>query len=414
MTADKGAHRAIAVAIERGLPLKLAGKCREPLEQQYFDELVRPHLSDRIEYVGEVTHGEKVELLQHARATLFPIEWDEPFGLVMIESMACGTPVIATRFGAVPEVIDDGVTGVIVPSWRDMGDALERADAIDPQVQRRVVEERFSPRTHGRRLRRGVRDDDRAVGAPAGRLSAGAPPLRVRPADPAARAARARRARGRAAVHPRRHGDRRSSRPLAACGARRGRDGALGARDLQLPPVRDDRPGRPRERRAARTGIARRLGAQALWLSLGVGVVLAAAIALLARADRRARRRRGPDAPTTRRPTCASSRSACRRSSSRSAARASSAASSDLTSPLVVIVLGNVLNLVLEVLFVYGFDWGIEGSAWGTALAQTCMGARLRLARRAPGRAGRPRAGRPACARRLLSVGKFIFARTPR
>jgi glycosyltransferase involved in cell wall biosynthesis len=145
MTADKGAHRAIAVAIERGLPLKLAGKCREPLEKQYFDDLVRPHLSDKIEYVGEVTHGEKVELLQHARATLFPIEWDEPFGLVMIESMACGTPVIATRFGAVPEVIDDGVTGVIVDDWQDMGAALERADAIDAQMQRRVDEERFSP-----------------------------------------------------------------------------------------------------------------------------------------------------------------------------------------------------------------------------------------------------------------------------
>jgi glycosyltransferase involved in cell wall biosynthesis len=127
------------------LPLKLAGKCREPLERQYFDELVRPYLSDRIEYVGEVTHGEKVELLQHARATLFPIEWDEPFGLVMIESMACGSPVIATRFGAVPEVIDDGVTGVIVEDWREMGAALERADAIDPRVQRRTVEERFSP-----------------------------------------------------------------------------------------------------------------------------------------------------------------------------------------------------------------------------------------------------------------------------
>ena len=145
MTADKGAHRAVAVAMESGLPLKLAGKCREPLERRYFDELVRPHLSDRIQYVGEVTHGEKVELLQHARATLFPIEWDEPFGLVMIESMACGTPVLATRFGAVPEVIDDGVTGVIVPSWRDMGDALERADAIDAKAQRRIVEERFSP-----------------------------------------------------------------------------------------------------------------------------------------------------------------------------------------------------------------------------------------------------------------------------
>jgi glycosyltransferase involved in cell wall biosynthesis len=127
------------------LPLKLAGKCREPLEQRYFDELVRPHLSERIQYVGEVTHGEKVELLQHARATLFPIEWDEPFGLVMIESMACGTPVIATRYGAVPEVIEDGASGVIVDRWRDMPDALERAAAIDPRVQREAVEKRFSP-----------------------------------------------------------------------------------------------------------------------------------------------------------------------------------------------------------------------------------------------------------------------------
>ena len=145
MTADKGAHHAVAVAMELGLPLKLAGKCREPLELRYFEELVRPHLSDRIEYVGEVTHGEKVELLQHARATLFPIEWDEPFGLVMIESMACGTPVIASRFGAVPEVIEDGVSGVIVDTWRDMGEAIERADAIDARTQRRIVEERFSP-----------------------------------------------------------------------------------------------------------------------------------------------------------------------------------------------------------------------------------------------------------------------------
>jgi len=145
MTADKGAHRAIAVARECGLPLKLAGKCREPLEQLFFDEYIRPHLSDTIEYVGEVTHDEKVELLQHARATLFPIEWDEPFGLVMIESMACGTPVIATRYGAVPEVIEDGVTGIIVDEWSDMPRALDRLEAIDPRVQRRRVEQRFSP-----------------------------------------------------------------------------------------------------------------------------------------------------------------------------------------------------------------------------------------------------------------------------
>ena len=142
---DKGAHRAVAVAIELGLPLKMAGKNREPKERQYFAEYVEPHLGNGIEYLGEVTHGEKVELLQDARATLFPIEWEEPFGLVMVESMACGTPVIATRHGAVPEVIDDGVSGVIVETYREMPDALERADALDPMECRRYVEERFAP-----------------------------------------------------------------------------------------------------------------------------------------------------------------------------------------------------------------------------------------------------------------------------
>ena len=142
---DKGAHRAVAVAIELGLPLKMAGKNREPKERQYFAEYVEPHLGSEIEYLGEVTHGEKVELLQDARATLFPIEWEEPFGLVMIESMACGTPVIATRHGAVPEVIEDGVNGIIVETYRDMPDALARAEALDPMECRHYVEERFAP-----------------------------------------------------------------------------------------------------------------------------------------------------------------------------------------------------------------------------------------------------------------------------
>ena len=104
MSPDKGAHRAVAVAIEAGLPLKIAGKCREPKEIEYFKEFVEPHLGPAhgIEFLGEVNHGEKVELLQDARATLFPIEWEEPFGLVMIESMACGTPVIATRTARSP------------------------------------------------------------------------------------------------------------------------------------------------------------------------------------------------------------------------------------------------------------------------------------------------------------------------
>jgi glycosyltransferase involved in cell wall biosynthesis len=143
---DKGAHRAIAVAMELGLPLKMAGKNREPKEREYFGEFVEPHLGHGgIEYFGEVTHGEKVELLQDARATLFPIEWEEPFGLVMIESMACGTPVIATRHGAVPEVIEHGVSGIIVESYREMASALEEADELDPNECRRYVEERFAP-----------------------------------------------------------------------------------------------------------------------------------------------------------------------------------------------------------------------------------------------------------------------------
>jgi glycosyltransferase involved in cell wall biosynthesis len=145
MSPDKGAHRAVTIAVESGLPLKIAGKNAEPAEREYFDSLVRPHLGPTIEYVGEVSHGEKVELLQHARATLFPIEWEEPFGLVMIESLACGTPVIATRWGAVPEVIDNGRTGVIVDDWRLTADALEEADRLDPVEMRRDVELRFSP-----------------------------------------------------------------------------------------------------------------------------------------------------------------------------------------------------------------------------------------------------------------------------
>src|SRR5438034_6324312 len=146
MNPEKGAHRAVAVAREAGVPLKLAGKKREPAEELYFHEYVEPHLRDgQIEYLGEVSHGEKVELLQHARATLFPIEWEEPFGLVMIESMACGTPVIATRWGAVPEVIEHGRSGIIVDDWRLVPAAIEEADQLDPVELRRTVEQRFSP-----------------------------------------------------------------------------------------------------------------------------------------------------------------------------------------------------------------------------------------------------------------------------
>jgi glycosyltransferase involved in cell wall biosynthesis len=145
MNHEKGAHRAVAVAMELGLPLKLAGKMRDPREREYFADFIEPHLGNGIEYLGEVNHGTKVELLQNARVTLFPIEWEEPFGLVMIESMACGTPVIATRYGAVPEVMGEGQGGVVVDHWREIPQALEQTDEIDPLDCRRYVEEWFAP-----------------------------------------------------------------------------------------------------------------------------------------------------------------------------------------------------------------------------------------------------------------------------
>jgi glycosyltransferase involved in cell wall biosynthesis len=157
MSPDKGAHRAVEVALEAGLPLKLAGKMQERLEEEYFDAAVRPYLGPDIEFLGEVSHDEKVDLLQNARVTLFPIKWEEPFGLVMIESMACGTPVIATRWGAVPEVIVDGETGVIVKEHTEMAAAIPKADEIDPMHCRRYVEERFSSE-------RMVRDYEAAYG----------------------------------------------------------------------------------------------------------------------------------------------------------------------------------------------------------------------------------------------------------
>lgn len=147
MSPDKGAHRALAVALETGLPLKIAAKCREPAEIKYFEEFVRPHLGETIEYVGEVGHAHKVELLMGARALVFPIDWEEPFGLVVIEAMACGTPVIATRRGAVPEIVEHGRTGILVDHYREMEDPsiLEQADQLDPMVLRKEVEDRFSP-----------------------------------------------------------------------------------------------------------------------------------------------------------------------------------------------------------------------------------------------------------------------------
>jgi glycosyltransferase involved in cell wall biosynthesis len=145
MSPDKGAHHAVALARETGLPMILAGKMQDVEERHHFEANVKPLLGGNIEYVGEVSHDEKVRLLQNARATVFPIQWPEPFGLVMVESMACGTPVVATRMGAVPEVIEQGRSGIIVDSPAELAEAVEQAITLDPAECRASAIERFSP-----------------------------------------------------------------------------------------------------------------------------------------------------------------------------------------------------------------------------------------------------------------------------
>ena len=143
MTADKGAHTAVEVARRLDARLILAGKINEEPEREFFAAEVEPHLTDRIYFRGEVDTSTKLELYRRARCTLFPIQWAEPFGLVMIESLAAGTPVVAFRYGSVPEVIDDGRTGFIVETPDEMVDAVGRIGEIDPAECRRVAEERF-------------------------------------------------------------------------------------------------------------------------------------------------------------------------------------------------------------------------------------------------------------------------------
>ena len=143
MIADKGAHTAIEVARRVEGRLIMAGKLNEEAEHEYFAEAVEPYLSDRIYFRGEVDMETKVELYRRARCTLFPIQWPEPFGLVMIESLAAGTPVIAFRRGSVPEVIEHGRTGFIVEDVDEMVEALGQIDEIDPAECRRAAEERF-------------------------------------------------------------------------------------------------------------------------------------------------------------------------------------------------------------------------------------------------------------------------------
>jgi len=124
--------------------LRLAAKV-DPIDRAYFDAVVRPLLDQPgIEFIGEVDQAQKVELLRGARALLFPILWPEPFGLVMIEAFACGTPVVAFRAGSVPEVIDEGVTGFVVDNLDDAILAASRVGELDRRDCRRVFETRYT------------------------------------------------------------------------------------------------------------------------------------------------------------------------------------------------------------------------------------------------------------------------------
>jgi glycosyltransferase involved in cell wall biosynthesis len=144
MAPEKGAHRAAEVCRKAGVPLLMAAKMREPRERSYFDSQVAPLLSDDIRYLGEVPHQEKLALLGGAKALINPIRWHEPFGLVMTEAMATGTPVIAFREGAAPEIIDDGRTGFLCDDEVAMVDAVGRIGEIDRKDCRAAVEGYFS------------------------------------------------------------------------------------------------------------------------------------------------------------------------------------------------------------------------------------------------------------------------------
>ncbi len=139
----KGPHLAIEAARRAGLPLKLAGEI-QPAFQDYWETMVRPHLDgSQIEYVGEADPATKNDLLSAASALLFPIQWNEPFGLVMIEAMACGTPVLALPGGSVDEIVRNGVTGWICSDVEEMARRAARP-AISPWACREEVERRFS------------------------------------------------------------------------------------------------------------------------------------------------------------------------------------------------------------------------------------------------------------------------------
>ncbi len=142
----KGTEEAVLLAKEKGKRIILAGKIDPGCDREYFETRIQPLLDGKSAvYLGEVSQEEKVAILSRAQAFLFTIQWEEPFGLVMAESLACGTPVLATRLGAAPEVIEHGVTGFLADSPEELASYIDRVDELDPLICRREAERRFSP-----------------------------------------------------------------------------------------------------------------------------------------------------------------------------------------------------------------------------------------------------------------------------
>jgi glycosyltransferase involved in cell wall biosynthesis len=144
MCPDKGVDAAIRIARSAGMRLKIAAKLAEPAEREYFRACVEPLLGRDTEYVGEVGGDEKWELLGGATCLLNPLRWSEPFGMVMIEALATGTPVVATANGSVPEIVTDGVNGFIGVSERQLAHAVRRVELLDRSTCRRIVADEFS------------------------------------------------------------------------------------------------------------------------------------------------------------------------------------------------------------------------------------------------------------------------------
>jgi glycosyltransferase involved in cell wall biosynthesis len=138
----KGLHHAMNVAKKLGKKLIIAAKYVE-LHNNYFKEVIEPNLSDQIKWVGEVTEAERNQLMSHALAVLHPACWEEPFGLAMIEALACGAPVVAFNRGSIPEIVKDGKTGFVVKDEEEMANAINRIDEINRETCRRDALSRF-------------------------------------------------------------------------------------------------------------------------------------------------------------------------------------------------------------------------------------------------------------------------------